>query len=121
PEEGASGVAEKGLLYDLPTALGADALGSERVRGICPPGWHIPDRAELEALAAGECEEGFFCFPGCWIATTSKYGTASYLMSTTLSAQNTKMTCLRLSPDGAHSFVPVPVQYGVSLRCVKDE
>lgn len=121
PEEGASGVAAKGLLYDLPTALGADALGSERVRGICPPGWHIPDRAELEALAAGECEEGFFCFPGCWIATTSKYGTASYLMSTALSAQNTKMTCLKLSPDGAHSFVSVPVQYGVSLRCVKDE
>lgn len=121
PEEGASGVAQKGLLYDLPTALGADALGVDRVQGICPPGWHIPAQAELDALAASGCEVGFFCFSGCWIATTSKYSTTSYLMSTTLSAQNTKMTCLKISPEGAHSFVSVPVQYGVSLRCVKDE
>lgn len=123
PEEGVSGVAGKGLLYDLQTALGADVLDgrSGSVRGICPPGWHIPAQEELQALIDSGCEAGFFTVSGCWIATTSKYGSASYLMSTALSAQNTKMICLKISSEGSHSFASVPVQYGVSLRCLKDE
>ena len=75
----------------------------------------------LEALVDSGCDPGFFVLSGCWIHTTSKYGSASYLMSASLSAQNTKMACLKISAEGAHSFVSVPVQYGVSLRCVKDE
>lgn len=123
PEEGVSGVAEKGLLYNFQTASGGDALDDQTacLRGICPPGWHIPASEELESLAESDCGDGFFCISGCWIATTSKYGSASYLMSATLSAQNSKMTCLKISPEGALSFASVPVDYGVSLRCVKDE
>lgn len=123
PEEGASGVAAKGLLYDWTTAFGGETFDGQAasVRGVCPPGWHIPVREELEALVDSGCDPGFFVLSGCWIHTTSKYGSASYLMSASLSAQNTKMACLKISAEGAHSFVSVPVQYGVSLRCVKDE
>lgn len=48
-----------GLLYDAPTAFGAeitaDNAGSfEGVQGICPPGWHIPTVSELTGLV-GHC------------------------------------------------------------------
>lgn len=126
PADGISGAAEKGLLYDLATAAGDDALYGQQtpVRGICPPGWHIPLRSELETLLSSEsgCEESFFCISGCWIeGVPSQYGTASYLMSTTLTAQNTQMYCLRIRPDYSRSVVAVPVKYGVSVRCVQDE
>lgn len=123
PKEGASGVAAKGLLYDWTTAFGGETFDGQAasVQGVCPSGWHIPVREELEALVDSGCDPGFFVLSGCWIHTTSKYGSASYLMSASLSAQNTKMACLKISAEGAHSFVSVPVQYGVSLRCVKDE
>lgn len=123
PEEGISGVAAKGLLYDWPTVCGGETFDGQAafVRGICPPGWHIPLREELEALVDSGCDPGFFVLSGCWIHTTSKYGSASYLMSASLSAQNTKMACLKISAEGVHSFASVPVEYGVSLRCVKDE
>lgn len=49
-------IAEKGYLYDMYAALGgkevtADNAGTfEGAQGICPPGWHIPTRAEFFAL-----------------------------------------------------------------------
>ena len=122
PEAGVAAVAEKGLLYELKTALAGTtaAAMTTRVRGICPPGWHIPNRTELEELAG--CDAGFFCESGCWIwnERASKYGAASYLMSMTLSADGTKMECLGIPTNAVPGIQSLPVQYGVSLRCVRD-
>lgn len=123
PAEGAAGVAAKGLLYDRATALGSGTADSEgRLRGICPPGWHIPDGTELESLLTADCGAGFFTPAGCWIASVpdGKYGANSYLMSATLSAGAGRMECLLLSGSAASAVVDVPVGYGVSLRCVAD-
>ncbi len=123
PAEGASGVAAKGLLYDRETALGvASADAESRVQGICPSGWHIPDRAELESLLTAGCGDDFFIPAGCWIQSipNGKYGTNTYLMSATLSAAEGRMVCLLLSGSAASGLVDVPVNYGVSLRCVKN-
>lgn len=120
PKEGAAAVAEKGLLYDRATALGSDAYAAgASVQGICPQGWHLPDREELEALAGTDCGADFFVDSGCWIvgATAApKYGSYSYLMSTTLS-DGSMMECLK---TGGSSILSMPVAYGVSVRCVKD-
>ena len=48
-----------GLLYDAPTAFGAEittenANTFEGVQGICPTGWHIPTAAELIGIV-GHC------------------------------------------------------------------
>lgn len=125
PKEGAAAAAEKGLLYDRATALGGDMYAvASRVQGICPAGWHIPDREELQSLVGADCGTGFFVDSGCWIvvATTApKYGSYSYLMSATLSEADGQMECLRVgSASGAGSMFPLPVAYGVSVRCVKD-
>ena len=125
PKEGAAAVAGKGLLYDRAAALGSDMYAAaSRVRGICPAGWHIPDKEELQTLVGADCGAGFFVDSGCWIvvaATEPKYGTYSYLMSAALSDADGQMECLRVgSASGAGSMFPLPVAYGVSVRCVKD-
>ncbi len=123
PKEGADAVRAKGLLYDRAAALGSANAGSAPVRGICPAGWHIPDREELLSLADADCEAGFFVDSGCWIVMGSndRYGSYSYLMSSALSAADGQMECLRVSAaSGAGSLVSVAAAYGVSVRCVKD-
>ena len=123
PKEGADAVTAKGLLYDRAAALGSANAGSAPVRGICPAGWHIPDREELLSLADADCEAGFFVDSGCWIVMGSndRYGSYSYLMSPALSAADGQMECLRVSAaSGAGSLVSVAAAYGVSVRCVKD-
>ncbi|MCM1150428.1 MAG: fimbrillin family protein [Alistipes sp.] len=118
PEAGESAVAEKGLLYDLETALaGSAADAGTPVRGICPAGWHLPSWTELETLIG--CEAAFFCDAGCWIwsARECKYGANSYLMSSTLSDQSTKMVCLCNSTN----YTRLESRCCVSVRCVKDE
>ena len=124
PKEGAAAVAEKGLLYDRATALGSDMYAvASRTQGICPAGWHIPDKEELQALASADCGAGFFADSGCWIVAATaepKYGTYSYLMSAALSDADGQMECLRVAASGAGSMFPLPVAYGVSVRCVKD-
>ena len=55
PTADAAAIAEKGYLYDYPTALKAEVTKDnfktfEGAQGICPDGWHIPTRAEMVAL-----------------------------------------------------------------------
>lgn len=122
PKAGASAVAGRGLLYDRATALGSDEDGGLPVRGLCPAGWHLPSRAELESLAGADCGADFFADAGCWICSDlqKKYGSRSYLMSTTLSADG-DMECLQVdAASGAGAIFPLPVEYGVSVRCVED-
>lgn len=52
----ADGIAQKGYLYDMATALGVSAITAENcatfdgAQGICPNGWHIPTALEAYAL-----------------------------------------------------------------------
>ena len=45
-----------GGLYQWNEAMAYDTI--ERVKGICPTGWHIPTRAELDTLAAAVHNNG---------------------------------------------------------------
>ena len=52
----AESIEEKGYLYDAYAIFGVDEITSENIhsfegaQGICPPGWHVPTRAEYFAL-----------------------------------------------------------------------
>ena len=124
PEEGLSAVAEKGLLYDYATATGGVSVRSGTpLRGICPEGWHIPALAELEALLAVGPAAGFFRCAGYWIVngTTTRYGDADkgYLISSEATAE--RSGCLAYSTTTDPVTDEVPLGYGLSVRCVKDD
>lgn len=64
-------IQRQGLLYDLATAVGEPVTADnfrniEGVQGICPEGWHLPTRADLESLIAVNSELGssFFTYAG---------------------------------------------------------
>ena len=65
PATDAASVEKMGYLYDYATAFGVSEITAsnwnqqEGKQGICPEGWHIPTKAELDALAgAGNEAEG---------------------------------------------------------------
>ena len=124
PEEGLSAVAEKGLLYDYKTVTGGATVGSGTpLRGICPEGWHVPALAELEALLAAGPAAGFFRCAGYWIVngTSNRYGDADkgYLISCEATAE--RSGCLVYSTTTDPVTGEVPLGYGLSVRCVKDD
>lgn len=118
-------VAERGMLYSFTTALGGAAAASDApVRGICPPGWHIPSIGELEAMAASpEYSAELLHCAGMWNSATGRYvaETKGYLMSCTTNNGGTEYQALLFTEGG---IVAGPEYYpagnGVSLRCVKD-
>lgn len=122
PEGGEIVAAAKGLLYDHAVAVGTDSYAAGPVQGICPPGWHIPDRDELSALAAAKRADDFFCCAGMWLAS-GRYGSSSkgYLMGATL--QGEKFDCLSYT-DVAGGEPQLTTQTrgacGVSVRCIRD-
>lgn len=118
PEGGMAQVAELGLFYSYEAVMnGASAQASLPVRGICPPGWHIPSRVELEALAEAASAD--------FITDAGYYNGSSYIASGT----SILIGC-EASGDGACwvlkkklnelSVATVSFDYGVSLRCVKN-
>lgn len=120
----ASGVAEKGLLYNYATATGGVAsMAGTPLRGICPEGWHIPDAEELQSLVqSAQCPSDFFCPAGFWMKTTTinRYNDSKgYLMGCDLPQEGT-CCCLQYSADITPQAYTVSVEYGISLRCVKD-
>lgn len=124
PEEGLSAVAEKGLLYDYKTVTGGVTVRSGTpLRGICPEGWHVPALAELEALLAAGPAAGFFRCAGYWIVngTSNRYGDADkgYLISCEATAE--RSGCLVYSTTTDPVTGEVPLGYGLSVRCVKDD
>ena len=124
PEEGLSAVAEKGLLYDYKTVTGGATVRSGTpLRGICPEGWHVPALAELEALLAAGPAAGFFRCAGYWIVngTSNRYGDADkgYLISCEATAE--RSGCLVYSTTTDPVTGEVPLGYGLSIRCVKDD
>ena len=76
-EDDAAAVATKGYLYDYKVASGGSMFANPPVRGICPEGWHIPDRSELQALAESPNRpDDFFCIAG--FCTVSEFGESRY-------------------------------------------
>lgn len=64
----AASIAAMGYLYDYKTLLGkditADNLGTfEGCQGICPPGWHVPSRAEYYALCGNSNRSAYLGEP----------------------------------------------------------
>ena len=125
PRDGASVMAAQGLLYNYATATGGVAAVADLpLRGICPPGWHIPDTDELSALM-GAASGDFFKCAGYWLVntTTSNYGQAGkgFLMSSTLSGEGKWKTLTYMENNNNQpSASEISTEYGISLRCVKD-
>lgn len=123
PAAGSDDPMTLGLLYDYATAVGDAAAAAEGpVQGICPAGWHIPDREELTSLA--QAESGFLTPAGYWIVSLSggegRYGSADrgYLMGA--SVEGGKFCCWSYGVGMTASLSTLNVAYGVSVRCVRD-
>lgn len=127
PANGASEVAEKGLLYNYATASGGAANRSGGVlRGICPEGWHLPSLDELQSLVASAQRPGdFFCCAGFWrenkTSTNNGYGSPEkgYLMGAGIDEEG-KCYSVQYTPTTVSDAASVSVEYGISVRCVKD-
>lgn len=118
-------VAERGLLYSFTTALGSTAAASGTpVRGICPPGWHVPTGAEIEQMIASpEYDASLLRSAGMWNSDAGLYVAEKkgYLMSCTSEDNGAMYKALLYSSDGiVAGLAPFPAGNGVSLRCVKD-
>ncbi|MEG1622057.1 MAG: fimbrillin family protein [Alistipes sp.] len=141
-------VAQQGLLYDLDTAYGApitttncnSVAGSQ---GICPNGWHLPTRAEFEALIAAYAppysaltDTHFFTFSGIRtaIGTTKQYHAplsagafcSSYLTgsSTTSFASDQKFQPLLSTTTSGSlslSMAALKTAYGLPIRCLQNQ
>lgn len=122
PEGEAQVLATQGLLYDHAFAVGSAGKGTSPVQGICPAGWHIPDRDELAALiGAPERDGDFLCCAGIWFSSTGRYGSSSkgYLMGA--SSEGGKFDCLSYTAGGEPLLTTLTSgDCGVSVRCVKD-
>lgn len=128
PQDNEENATRQGVLYNYDTALGNDAQTATerqtRVRGICPPDWHIPDHTELEALARENLGSEFFCCAGYWITGGLEEKFASQnrgLLMSKSCTEEAKMKCLFYSqPTYNANITEIPQEYGVSIRCVKN-
>lgn len=125
-----------GYLYDWPTVLGGQSA-VEKVRGICPPGYHIPSQEEFEALLEPYRREddkvyledleadGFQCTIGGQRMFNGKFtGVLGYMWASTDASTATvsQNKGLMLSPVlKTASVANARWTAGIGLRCVKDE
>lgn len=125
--EDADAVATKGYLYDYSVATGGTLSTTTPLRGICPEGWHIPDRGELQALLdSPDRPADFFCCAGYRLVTesgtTGGYGVDG--RKGMLMGVSEGSTCAAIvfldAADPNPSLGSFPTTYGMSLRCVKD-
>lgn len=135
-------VLEHGYLYNSATAHGGSlAQGSDPVQGICPDGWHLPTRAEFEALKAAypspeQLKASEFGFTAStFINATGSYrlGQASGISSacdmlfwgSDVDSSN-KVICFRImtSTTGSMSYSEYSTDssnYAVAVRCIKNQ
>lgn len=124
PAGGPSQLGKQGYLYNYAVATaGVSATTDAPLQGICPAGWHIPDENELAALAADtNCPSNFFACAGYMIV---RLGDESYSAPTKghlMGATQTEGVCKTLSYSSTSAAVAssVSVNYGISVRCVKN-
>lgn len=94
------------------------------VRGICPPGWHIPSAQELEELAACDPGEEFFSCAGYRIVEDAINKFASpgqgIILSASLNDEN-KMIALKFAkPYYKAAAIAISTKYATSIRCVEN-
>ena len=121
--EDAAAVATKGYLYDYKVASGGSMSTNPPVRGICPEGWHLPDRSDLQALAESPNRpDDFFCIAGFRMVTDleSRYGASNRgkLMGVALSS--TECYALSYTTTTEPVLESLSARFGMSLRCVQD-
>lgn len=120
PGNGTDQSGDLGLLYSYAMAMnGATSTSGDRVQGICPSGWHIPSRAELETLISSVSldfisDAGYRGEGGSWVYSTST------LMSCDLDTSSSDMCFVLRKKNGVLSICSMQVGWGFSLRCVKD-
>ena len=135
-ENNADSVKAYGYLYNWPTVLGGENA-TEKARGICPPGYHIPSQEEWNALLEPYKREddkvyledleadGFQCTVGGQRMFNGKFtGVLGYMWSSTdaSSATVSQNKGLMLSPVlKTASVANARWTVGIGLRCVKDE
>lgn len=110
---------EVGMLYDYLFTTGRASTGTEPVQGICPEGWHLPNREELATLLGADT--GFFRCAGFFSTGSGIYGNTNkgYLMGAT--STNGEFDCLALATGSTPTLTTLPVGgFGVSVRCVKE-
>ena len=121
--EDAAAVATKGYLYDYKVASGGSMSTNPPVRGICPEGWHIPDRSELQALAESPNRpDDFFCIAGFYMYsdTQDRYGSETKSMLMGVASSSTHCDVLSFTTTTGPVLGSYLSTYGMSLRCVKD-
>lgn len=102
-----------GLLYNYATATTAN---------LCPEGWHLPSKAELELLTANDCGADFFTPAG--MAKPNEgdlpsYPTANnYLISS--SPEGDDCYALKFTEEAGIEVTKVRKINGYSVRCVRD-
>lgn len=126
-DEDADAVATKGYLYDYSVATGGTLSTQTPVRGICPEGWHIPDRGELQALLdSPDRPADFFCCAGYRLVSedgmTDGYGTEGQkgMLMGVSEGSDCAAIVFANAADPDPSLKSFPTTYGMSLRCVKD-
>ncbi|MBO6052065.1 MAG: hypothetical protein J6P65_08845 [Bacteroidales bacterium] len=113
PDNSESNVAEYGYLYDFSAAMhGSTTTGAQ---GICPVGWHMPSKAELETMMNNGgfgtvAKAGFFT--GTYDGFASEVGFWS-----TTQGEFEAYKCLWYDNNSFLDFEP---EYAVSVRCVRD-
>lgn len=109
-------VAESGMLYSYAAVMGGSSSDALPVQGLCPPGWHVPAKAELETLLAFATVD--------FISDSGYYMDGSYPSNVSFlvgcDADGSGNCWVVKKKDRKLSLSSVPVGYGFSLRCVKD-
>lgn len=113
---------EKGLLYDYATATGGmRTLGEGPVRGICPPGWHIPDDDEFNALVSASVPSDFIFSVGYWDNANGVYRAENNGWLLGIEKESNANYHALLFMNGAIKKISsFPQDAACSLRCVKD-
>ena len=131
-------IQRQGLLYDLATAVGEPVTADnfrniEGVQGICPEGWHLPTRADLESLIAVNSELGssFFTYAGTrdpsgkYIGSLSGNFSKGYLLCTSTESsvytpEDLNYQYLLFSKSNQVNIIDIDCRSGMPVRCVKN-